>query len=143
VLNDALVGPGDFHACLSLGDAAPHDLSRQFIADVEAAGPWSGASRTWSLARVAATHAAAQSTLSAIASDYGVTDINRIKPGIAEATRAILRRVPDRVILSDLADPATAHIRHLAAEAGVPVEQRGLRNWRAITIIRDLGGEQA
>jgi hypothetical protein len=53
-----------------------------------------------------------------------------------------LRRVPDRVLVADKGDPAIAHIRHLADAAGVAVIERRLRNYRAITIIRALGGEQ-
>jgi hypothetical protein len=34
-----------------------------------------------------------------------VRDVNRIKPGIAEATRAILRRVPNKVLVKDMDDP--------------------------------------
>ncbi len=143
VLNDALVGAGDFHACLSLTELAPHDLSRQFLADVESAGTWQGSGSGWSPALAAQARAGAQAMIAGIVAEHGVRDINRLKPGIAEATRAILRRVPDRIFVADLADPAIAHIRHLADEAGVPVTERRLHSWRAITIIKDLGGEQS
>ena len=52
----------------------------------------------------------------------GVDDPNRVKPGIAEATRALLRRVPNRLYLRDSSDPDVAHLVHLAREANVPVE---------------------
>lgn len=142
VLNDALVGPGDFHACLSMADAAAHDISRQFIADVEAAPAWCGTGSIWSPALAAQARAGAQGMIAEIVADYGIGDINRLKPGVAEATRAILRRVPDRILVADLTDPAIAHIRHLADQAGIAVTERNLQNWRAITIIRDLGEEQ-
>lgn len=142
VLNDALVGPGDFHACLAMDDAAGHDLSRQFIADVETAGDWQGSGAGWSPALAVEARTDARAMITEILADYGVSDVNRLKPGIAEATRAILRRVPDRVFVADRTDPAIAHIVHLADEAGVPVIERNLRTYRAITIIKDLGGDQ-
>jgi len=77
-----------------------------------------------------------------IAAECAVRDRNRIKPGIAEATRAILRRVPDRVYVQRRGDPDIAHIELLAGEAGVPVVERNLRSYRAMTIIKDLGGDQ-
>ncbi len=143
VLNDTLVGPADFHACLSLIDLAPHDLSRQFIDDIEAAEAWPGGGSGWSPALAAKARASAQVMIADIVAEHEVSDVNRLKPGIAEATRAILRRVPDRIFVADLADPAVAHIRHLGREAGVPVIERNLHSWRAITIIKDLGGEQS
>lgn len=143
VLNDELVGPLDFHVCLSLSESAPHDLSRQFIADVEAADAWQGEATGWSPALAREAHAGAKAIIARIVADYGIGDINRLKPGVAEATRAILRRVPDRVLVADRRDPAVAHILHLAEESAVPVVERDLRSYRAITIIRDLRGEQA
>ncbi len=77
-----------------------------------------------------------------IANESGVCDLNRIKPGIAEATRAILRRVPDRIYVKRRSDPDVAHICLLAEKAGVPVIERNMRTYRAITIIKDLGGDQ-
>lgn len=143
VLNAALVGPGEFHACLSMDNIASHDVSRQFISDVEAADDWQGDGAAWTAATADLARTGARAIIGKIAAEYGVRDINRLKPGIAEATRAILRRVPDRVLISDRSDPAIAHILHLADEADIPVIERDLRSYRAITIIRDLGGEQA
>ena len=37
VLNDKVVGPGHFHACIFQADYAAHDLSRAFLEAVEAA----------------------------------------------------------------------------------------------------------
>src|SRR3546814_7530721 len=76
-----------------------------------------------------------------IAEECGVRDLNRIKPGIAEATRAILRRVPDRIYVQRRDDPDVAHICLLADKAGVRVIERNMRTYRAITIIKDRSEE--
>lgn len=142
VLNDEVVGPGDFHACVAMPERAAHDVSRQFIAAVEAAGPWHGAAPAWSPQLAAQARVGSHGVLAEIAADHRVTDRNRIKPGIAEATRAIMRRVPDQIFVADLAEPAIAHILHLAHELDVPVNERNLGSYRAVTIIKDLGGDQ-
>ncbi len=54
---------------------------------------------------------------------FGIEDINRIKPGIGETTRVLLRRVPDRVLLRDVTHPGLGHILLLAREKGVQVEE--------------------
>jgi hypothetical protein len=59
---------------------------------------------------------------------------------VAEATRALLRRVPDRLLVRDSDDPDVAHLLHLAAERGVRVDPlpRG-NHYRAVAVIRTLG----
>lgn len=142
VLNSALVGPGDFHACLYMPEHAASDVSRAYLAAIEDAADWQPESPGWSLALAAAAREASGALIKTIAAEYGVRDINRIKPGVAEATRAVLRRVPDRIYVQRRSDPAVAHIALLAENAGVPVIERDLQTYRAVTIIKDLGGMQ-
>jgi len=69
-------------------------------------------------------------------------DRNRIKPGIAEATRALLRRMPERLLVRDRDDPDVAHLLHLAERGGVPVSGLGDDSrYRAVAIIRSLGND--
>jgi hypothetical protein len=68
----------------------------------------------------------------------GASDVNRVKPGIAEATRALLRRVPDRLFLRDMADPDVLHLLHLAARSGVQVERLDVDSrYRAVAVIAE------
>lgn len=141
VLNKVVVRQGEFHACLFMEEHAPHDLSTAYLDAIEAAEPEEQGS-SWSEKQADASHSACQHLLACIMTSDGIDDMNRIKPGIAEATRAILRRVPDKVYLKDLNDPEVMHMIYLAEASGVPVEQRDLGNYRAVTIIKKLGGEQ-
>ena len=78
--------------------------------------------------------------MEALLAQGGMRDRNRIKPGIAEATRALLRRVPERLLVRDSHDADVAHLLHLAASHEVPVEPLGDRShYRAVAIIRSLG----
>lgn len=142
VLNDELVGPGDFHACNFMEDHREHDMSVAFIDAIEAA-PLDD-SRPVGLHEAGATaaHANCQALLASILAEDGIDDVNRIKPGVAEATRAILRRVPDKLYLADLEDPEIQHMIFLARAAGVPIVQRDLSTYRAVAIIKKLGGAQ-
>ncbi|MDF7681798.1 cysteine protease StiP family protein [Enterobacteriaceae bacterium ESL0689] len=71
---------------------------------------------------------------------YDVDSINRIKPGIAEATRAVLRRVPDHVLVRQINDPDVSLLVGLAKEKGIPVTEAGdtLGQYRAVTIIKKV-----
>lgn len=142
VLNDDLVGPNDFHACNFMEEHRPHDMTSAFIDAIEAAPFADGRPTGLHEHGAGAARANCHQLLAAIMAEDGIDDINRIKPGVAEATRAILRRVPDKLYLSDLDDPEVQHMVFLAREAGVPIVQRDLSNYRAVAIIKQLGGAQ-
>jgi len=69
-------------------------------------------------------------------SRYGITDENLIKPGIGEATRVLLRRFPERVIVRDRGDLKVAHLLALAEEKAVQVDADASLPYNAVSIIR-------
>lgn len=144
ILNEALVGPGDFHACVHHRHLAPHDLSRAFVDAIDALAK---AERPRRLTRTDAERReaarACEDLMARLMRDHNVADLNRIKPGIAEATRALLRRLPDRLLVRDEGDPDVRHLLLLAGESGLEVGRlpRDSR-YRAVTIIRTLGSQE-
>jgi hypothetical protein len=58
-----------------------------------------------------------------ITAAYGIGDVNLVKPGVGETTRVMLRRVPWRVLARRGAGADLDHIRLLAEQRGVPVEE--------------------
>lgn len=75
-----------------------------------------------------------------IAKDYEVSDINKVKPGIGETTRVLLRRYPDRVLISmeDAGSSDLEGILQLCKEKNVPVEYYPLKRYKAVGIIKDV-----
>ena len=73
-----------------------------------------------------------------LAADYDITNRNRIKPTIAEATRAILRRDPERILLASADHPDTILLRHLCAQRNIIVSVLGdkIHPYQAITLIK-------
>jgi hypothetical protein len=143
ILNDRFVGEGDFHACVLYPQHAHADLSRTFV---DALAPRAAAA----VPRAIGDHAARRPSLaadcaamlSAVCARAETNDVNRIKPGIAEATRALLRRVPERVLVRDAHDEDVAHIVQLADEASIRVDRLDAgSSYRAVTVIRRLGTE--
>jgi hypothetical protein len=141
VLNDEAVRPGDFHACVHYTHLSGQDLSRAFIERVDASMGAMEPRPIRSDPELKRRRAAACSEMVfGLTRDLGSRDSNRIKPGVAEATRAVLRRVPDRLLLRDPTDPDVAHLVHLARERGVPVEALLTDSgYRAVAVIRTLG----
>lgn len=75
-----------------------------------------------------------------LAEKYQITSTNRIKPGIAEATRAVLRRVPDHILVRDKHDADVSLLVYLADQKGIEVEEVGsaIGQYRAVTIIKKV-----
>ncbi len=138
VLNDS-IGPDDFHGCVYYDAFEPHDQSRAFadglIADGVALAQRDGIpdARPIDRAQAAAISAA---FLDATMAQYGINDVNLIKPGIGEATRVLLRRVPRLLILRDPDAPDVAHLKLLAAEKSVRLIVDADLPYQAVSLIR-------
>ena len=73
-----------------------------------------------------------------LAAEYDISNRNRIKPTIAEATRAILRRDPERILLATADHPDTVLLRHLCSERNINITVLGAKilPYQAITLIK-------
>ncbi|MFE6359510.1 phosphoribosyltransferase [Streptomyces sp. NPDC057806] len=127
VLRADLVGPDDFHGAKFYRELAAADVSVHFLDAVSARFP-----------EVAdAVDAQAKELLSAdrtptwegwaaverISEEYGIHDVNLVKPGVGETTRVLLRRVPWKILARAGAGADLDHVRLLAEQRGVPVEE--------------------
>ncbi|THC54111.1 phosphoribosyltransferase [Streptomyces sp. A1499] len=127
VLRADLVGPDDFHGAKFYRELAGADLSRHFVDAVAArfdevadavdvrvkellsadrAPTWEG----WA-------------AVERISEEYGIHDVNLVKPGVGETTRVLLRRVPWKILARAGAGADLDHVRLLAEQRGVPVEE--------------------
>lgn len=73
-----------------------------------------------------------------VKNEYGVLDENRVKPGIGEATRVLLRRIPDLLLLRDEYDAATEHLKVLAREKQVLITYVPDLRYRAVSLIKEI-----
>ena len=75
-----------------------------------------------------------------IAADFGIDDINLVKPGLGEATRVLLRRVPHCLLIAEDIDDTRciSHLLRLAEEKNVPVRKYPLKRYRACGIIKTV-----
>ncbi|GAA1263541.1 hypothetical protein GCM10009665_61340 [Kitasatospora nipponensis] len=127
VLRDDLIGPDDFHGAKHYAELAGADVSQAFLDTVTDHFP---AVRQEAVA--AALLLAAEdrtptwegwAAVERISAEYGINNVNLVKPGVGETTRVMLRRVPWRVLARRGAGSDLDHVRLLAAQRGVPVEE--------------------
>jgi hypothetical protein len=140
-----VIGPSDFHGCVYYDEYRDHDLSRAFVDAVS-----DEASRLLGdapLPAVTGVSAGRRAQLRANNDDFlreaerrfSIRDVNHIKPGIGEATRVLLRRVPDRLLLRDPDATEVNHLRVLAEEKRVPVFVDSTLPYRAAALIKEVG----
>jgi hypothetical protein len=127
VLRADLIGPDDFHGAKFYRELAGSDVSGLFLDTVTAAFDRVGdgvaedvkslrsqdRSPTWE----------GWAAVERISEEYGIGDVNLVKPGVGETTRVLLRRVPWRILAQRGAGADLDHVRLLAAQRGVPVEE--------------------
>jgi hypothetical protein len=142
VLNAEVVEPGDFHGCVRLDDLRGHDLSGSFIAAVDPLIPGDAAPAVWTASDREARRAGCDALLAALRETTGVADDNLIKPGLAESTRALLRRSAGALFVDQEAPLETRHLRRLARELGLPVHDLPPGSgFRAAAVIARVGAE--
>ncbi|MEU7482491.1 phosphoribosyltransferase [Streptomyces sp. NPDC042319] len=127
VLRADLVGPDDFHGAKFYRELADADVSQHFLDTVAARFDEVAAdARADAAALLAADRAptwAGWAAVERISETYGIHDVNLVKPGVGETTRVLLRRVPWKILARTGAGADLEHIRLLAAQRGVPVEE--------------------
>lgn len=146
ILNKDVIGPDDFHGSVSVEHLADIDVSLDFVDSITRRMPYyreldaPAASATDQQVLRTRLRARALASVHAIADRFDVDNFNRIKPGIAEATRAILRRKPEKAFIRSFDDPDLEALIHLCQTDGVDiVEDASLTGpYRAITLIERL-----
>jgi len=68
-------------------------------------------------------------------------DRNKIKPGLGEASRVLLRRMPEALIVRDASEPAVAHLLMLAKARNVRVRVLPEMKIQAVALIKELNNE--
>lgn len=127
VLRADLVGPDDFHGAKFYRELAESDVSGDFLTAVtarfdEVAGQVDAETKELLAADRAPTWEG-WAAVERISEEYGIHDVNLVKPGVGETTRVLLRRVPWKILAKRGAGADLQHIRLLAGQRGVPVEE--------------------
>ncbi|WP_328783093.1 phosphoribosyltransferase [Streptomyces canus] len=127
VLRADLVGPDDFHGAKFYRELAGADVSVEFLDAVAARFPEVaeavGAQVKELLAGDREPTWEGWAAVERISEEYGIHDVNLVKPGVGETTRVLLRRVPWKILARAGAGADLDHVRLLAEQRGVPVEE--------------------
>lgn len=142
VLRADLIGPGMFHGAKHYAELAPSDVSAVFLDAVS--GCFAAVSDE--VARCRTAHAASDrrptwsgwAAVGRLAGEFGITDLNLVKPGVGETTRVLLRRVPWQVLVRPDREADLRHVRVLAEQRGVAVVERDDLPYTCVGLIRPV-----
>jgi hypothetical protein len=127
VLNRDLIGENDFHGAKFYPELRSSDVSAEFLDAVteKFASVQERVAHDWPLLATDDWRPtwAGRSAVQGIGAEFGISDLNLIKPGVGETTRVLLRRAPWKILMRTGA-PGLDHIRWLAAERHVDVIER-------------------
>ncbi|MFP3991138.1 cysteine protease StiP family protein, partial [Streptomyces sp. E11-3] len=127
VLRADLVGPDDFHGAKFYRELEGADVSGHFLDTVAArfdeVAEAVDAQTKEALAADRAPTWEGWAAVERISEEYGIHDVNLVKPGVGETTRVLLRRVPWKILAQRGAGADLDHVRLLADQRGVPVEE--------------------
>lgn len=154
-LREDVIRPGEFHGAVYYKELEEEDLSESFLAAIESRFVYDSVSLAGLGDALADSciddmmdlnnmndKKSGIETVKRIAKAYGIKDMNLIKPGIGEATRVLLRRVPWKIIVNQYFAESDElnHIYQLAAEKAVPCEisRVPLGNYKVCGLIQQL-----
>ncbi|MFI1027111.1 phosphoribosyltransferase [Streptomyces sp. NPDC020951] len=127
VLRADLVGPNDFHGAKFYRELAGADVSVAFLDAVAARFPEVSDAVDGAVKELLASDRTPSwegwRAVERISEEYGIHDVNLVKPGVGETTRVLLRRVPWKILARAGAGADLDHVRLLAGQRGVPVEE--------------------
>ena len=134
----------DFHGAIYYGEYEDVDKSKEFIDTVEKY--FSMEDRDLFNPSIAESDENFKGIdeVKRIASEFRIADVNKVKPGVGETTRVLLRRLPDRVLIRRglLGDEGErrnlAHILQLCEEKHAPVEEYDLQKYNVCGIIKNI-----
>jgi hypothetical protein len=135
-LRSDIIGEKDFHGAVFYKELANKDLTYKFIDTVEEHFSFEDYDLTDNAADTAEN---TMEEVKSICRDFGISDINLVKPSIGEATRVLLRRMPWKMLVHSLND--TEHLGHLyqlAEEKGCELVEYPLKHYRACGLIKAM-----
>lgn len=125
----------EYHGAIYYAENETHDLSNAFLDNIET---------YFSDITPDNTNTTLHTTkgideVRKIASKFDINDINKIKPGVGETIRVLLRRIPEIILIKPNANPKSIEpIIRLAKEKNIPIKEYPLSGYNTCGIIKDI-----
>lgn len=139
-LRSDIIGDDDFHGAVFYDELESLDLSNDFLEKMEKHFDYTINIKT--NIKTEQSFFSGADIVEQVAKQYKIDNINYVKPGIGEATRVLLRRIPWMIIVNSRFKDSDElkHIYRLAEEKKVPVELStvDLGNYKVCGLIKKI-----
>ena len=126
----------EYHGAVYYAENKEHDLSNAFLDEIES---YFRDLKPDNTDIKSTTTSKGIDEVKKIASEFNINDINKIKPGVGETIRVLLRRVPDVILIKPNANPKFIEpIIRLAKEKNIPIKEYALTGYNTCGIIKDV-----
>lgn len=133
-----IIGEKDFHGAMYYGDLTSEDRSNEFIDTVCSYFDRIDYDHFKNAYEMPEGKHGIDEVIE-VGKYFDIKDINKIKPGVGETTRVLLRRVPDMVLIRDKNQTeGLQHILRLCEEKNVKIVKYPLQMYRVCGIIKDV-----
>ena len=131
-----IIGDKDFDGAVYYGELKDEDKSIEFLDEIT---DWLEDIVEEKKEEIEENQFTGLDEVKQIAKDYEIEDINKIKPGVGETTRLLLRRYPDRILINmrGINDPDLDCVIQLCKEKNVPIERYPLERYKVVGIKKD------
>lgn len=132
-----IIGDKDFDGAVYYGELKDEDKSIEFLDEIT---DWLEDIVEEKKEEIEENQFTGLDEVKQIAKDYEIEDINKIKPGVGETTRLLLRRYPDRILINmrGINDPDLDCVIQLCKEKNVSIERYPLERYKVVGIIKDV-----
>lgn len=138
-LRKDIIGPKDFHGAVYYGELMSEDRSNEFIDTVSS---FFGDIDYNYFKKIDISNIKEKGIdeVRRIGKDFGISDISKIKPGVGETTRVLLRRIPYCVLARNKENLKEdfPHIYRLCEEKNITVIEYPLKMYSVCGIIKKL-----
>ncbi|MBJ7469906.1 MAG: cysteine protease StiP family protein [Solirubrobacteraceae bacterium] len=141
IIRPDLLPEGSFHGVRVYREFAERDLSRRYVdtvaehflgaTDEQLAGELEQARN------LAPADGRGLREVQAVQAEFGIENVHRVKPGIGETTRVLLRRLPQGIVVDPRHAHRLQHVLLLARDRGVPVIERANEVYACFGLIED------
>ncbi|SHO81669.1 putative ATP/GTP-binding protein protein [hydrothermal vent metagenome] len=135
ILNDEYIKDGDFHGVKFYKEYLSSDVTNFFIDTIMKEVPAQDIDPIYKKNDNIAQNM--RNYIKDIQNRFKISNINYIKPGVAETTRVLLRRDPYVILVQNIDDEATTHILKLADEKSINIIEDKSLPYKSVGIIKE------
>lgn len=138
-LRNDVIGPNDFHGAVYYGELELEDKSNEFIDTVSSYFEEIDYNYFFKTTIAVPKGTTGMDEVKLIGKYFGITDVSKIKPGVGETTRVLLRRVPYCVLIRDFGEiDKFPHIKRLCEEKNIPIIEFPMQMYNVCGIIKNM-----